>query len=79
MNINLVVVVDLVAIPGLATAVNDPSKFIWICDISDNVKEKIRWILLFLYPKLLINWLIYQFQNLIKNLEFHQSFYQKVM
>ncbi len=33
------VVVDSVAIPGLAIAVNDPLKFVGICDISDNVSD----------------------------------------
>jgi hypothetical protein len=42
LGLNSVVVVDSVAIPGLATAVNDPLKFVRICDISDNVYDSER-------------------------------------
>jgi hypothetical protein len=42
LGLNSVVVVDSVAIPGLATAVNDPFKFVRICDISDNAFDTER-------------------------------------
>ena len=37
LGLNSVVVIDSIAVPGLAVAVNDPLKYIIICDISDNV------------------------------------------
>jgi hypothetical protein len=42
LGLNAVVVVDSVAIPGLATAVADPFKFVRICDISDNAFDTER-------------------------------------
>jgi hypothetical protein len=40
--LNSVVVIDSIAVPGLATAVNDPLKYIRLCDISDNVYDTER-------------------------------------
>jgi hypothetical protein len=42
LGLNSVVVVDSIAVPGLATAVNDPLKYVRICDISDNVYDTER-------------------------------------
>jgi hypothetical protein len=42
LGLNSVVVIDSIAVPGLATAVNDPLKYIRICDISDNVYDTER-------------------------------------
>ena len=42
LGLNSVVVIDSIAVPGLATAVNDPLKYIRICDISDNVYDSER-------------------------------------
>jgi hypothetical protein len=42
LGLNYVVVIDSIAVPGLATAVNDPFKFVRICDISDNVFDTER-------------------------------------
>ena len=39
---NYVVVIDSIAVPGLATAVNDPLKYVRICGISDNVFDTER-------------------------------------
>jgi hypothetical protein len=42
LGLNAVVVIDSIAVPGLAVAVNDPLKYIRICDISDNVFDTER-------------------------------------
>ena len=42
LGLNSVVVIDSIAVPGMATAVNDPLKYVRICDISDNVYDTER-------------------------------------
>jgi hypothetical protein len=42
LGLNYVVVIDSIAVPGLATAVNDPLKYVRICDISDNAFDTER-------------------------------------
>ena len=42
LGLNSVVVIDSIAVPGLVTAVNDPLKYVRICDISDNVYDSER-------------------------------------
>ncbi len=62
LGLNAAVVVDSVAVPGPATAVNDPFKFVRICNVSDNVfEETILITQLYLFLKLLITSLAYHF------------------
>ena len=42
LGLNSVVVIDSIAVPGMAAAVNDPLKYVRICDISDNVYDSER-------------------------------------
>jgi hypothetical protein len=42
LGLNSVVVIDSIAVPGTSVAINDPLKYVRICDISDNVYDSER-------------------------------------
>ena len=42
LGLNAVVVIDSISTPGLAVAMNDPLKYVRICDVSDNVYDTER-------------------------------------
>ena len=42
LGLNAVVVIDSISVPGLSIAVNDPLKYVRICDVSDNVYDTER-------------------------------------
>ena len=42
LGLNSVVVIDSIAVPGTSVAINDPLKYVRICDISDNVYDTER-------------------------------------
>ncbi len=82
LGLNAVVVVDSVSIPALVTAVADPFKYVRICDISDNVydtERKDNNNATVLISKSVNTFTDFPVLKILKNSEYHQKFYQRVM